>query len=266
MTDETYQERALERAVELVRDARYLVAMTGAGISVESGIPPFRGPGGLWTKYGEPPMNGYQQFQADPKTWWERRLSGADVRPESASFETAAPNPGHFALSQLERLGILKYVVTQNVDNLHQEAGSINVVHIHGNRTRLRCVRCSARFPRDEVRITYDTLPPRCPECGTGIIKGDGVMFGEPIPMDAMAICQDEAQKADTVLLIGTSGTVYPAAELPVMSKRRGAAIIEVNPYETAHTPLADLLLRGPSGVVLEELARRIAAAVGAPE
>lgn len=265
MADESYSERALERAVELVLSSHYLVAMTGAGISVESGIPPFRGPGGLWTKYGEPPMNGYQQFQADPKTWWERRLRGDDVRPEAAAFDTAQPNPGHYALATLERLGLLKYVVTQNVDNLHQEAGSVNVVHIHGNRTRLRCVRCSARFARDDARISYDPLPPHCPECGTGIIKGDGVMFGEPIPMDAMAICQDEALKADTVLLIGTSGTVYPAAELPVMSKRRGAAIIEVNPYDTSHTPLADLILRGPSGVVLEELARRVAA-VAAPE
>lgn len=266
MADETYQERALVRAVELVLEARYLVAMTGAGISVESGIPPFRGPGGLWTKYGEPPMNGYQQFQADPKTWWERRLRGDDVRPEAAAFDAAAPNPGHYALSQLERLGILRYVITQNVDNLHQEAGSVNVVHIHGNRTRLRCIRCSARFARDDARISYDPLPPLCPECGVGIIKGDGVMFGEPIPMDAMAICQDEALKADTVLLIGTSGTVYPAAELPVTSKRRGAAIIEVNPYDTALTPMADLVLRGPSGVVLEELARRVAATVATPE
>src|SRR5436305_7515350 len=98
-------------AAEMILEARYPIALTGAGISVESGIPPFRGPGGLWTKYGEPPMNGYQQFLADPKTWWERRLRGDDVRPESASFEIAAPNPGHLALADLERGGRLRYVI-----------------------------------------------------------------------------------------------------------------------------------------------------------
>ncbi|MCX6021058.1 MAG: Sir2 family NAD-dependent protein deacetylase [Chloroflexi bacterium] len=261
MSDQSYQEQSLRRAVEAVLASGALVAMTGAGISVESGIPPFRGPGGLWTKYGEPPMNGFQQFQADPKTWWERRLRGDDVRPEMAAFDTAAPNAGHYALAELERAGILKRIITQNVDNLHQDAGSVEVIHIHGNRTMLRCIRCSARFPRADGRITYHELPPRCPDCGTGIIKGDGVMFGEPIPPDALDACWVTAERADCVLLVGTSGTVYPAAELPLIAKRMGAMLIEVNPYETALTSKCDLALRGPSAEVLAELARRVAAA-----
>ncbi|MBI4499145.1 MAG: NAD-dependent protein deacylase [Chloroflexi bacterium] len=247
----------ISRVARTLLDAQYVLALTGAGISVESGIPPFRGPGGLWTKYGEPPMNGYQQFLADPKAWWERRLRGDDVRPETASFDTAQPNAGHYALADLERMDILKYLITQNVDNLHYEAGSQHVVEIHGNRTRMRCTGCLARWPRADFLVDPEQLPPRCPFCG-GVVKGDGVMFGEAIPSDALEICHRESLQADCVLIVGTSGTVYPAAEFPLMAQRRGATLIEVNPYETHLTRACDLVLRGPSGELLSQVVQHI--------
>ncbi len=248
-------DRMIEDASRMIAGSKHVVALTGAGISVESGIPPFRGPGGLWTKYGEPDNKGYQRFLQDPKAWWEARLRGEGVRPEMHSFDGAAPNPGHYALAELEAAGVLKYLITQNVDNLHYAAGNKNVAEIHGNRYKLRCISCIARFPQGSLPL--DDLPPRCPECG-GIVKTDGVAFGEPIPTDVLEICRREAMSSDCTVVIGTSAVVYPAAELPVMSKRRGAYLIEVNPYETDLSFMCDLSLQGASGEVLPTLVSRV--------
>ncbi|MBI2887006.1 MAG: NAD-dependent deacylase [Chloroflexi bacterium] len=252
-------EEPFEQAARAILDARYLVALTGAGISVESGIAPFRGPGGLWTKYGEPDMNGYQRFLADPKRWWEERLSGEDLRgrPELRGFENAQPNPGHLALAELERMGLLRYLITQNVDNLHYAAGNQRVAEIHGNRTKLRCIQCGARFPREE--FTLETLPPRCPAC-QGVVKSDTVMFGEPIPSDVLEVCRNEALQADCMLVVGTSAVVYPAAELPVITRMRGGTLIEVNPLESALTRECDIVVRGPSGELLPQLVEQVKA------
>ena len=244
----------IQQAAETIANSKYVTALTGAGISVESGIPPFRGPGGLWTKYGEPDNRGYQRFLEDPKGWWEARLRGDNVRPESGSFDTAAPNPGHYALVDLESIGVLKYIITQNVDSLHSVAGSMNVAEIHGNRYKLRCIECCARFPRGSLSL--DDLPPRCPECG-GIVKTDGVGFGEPIPRDVIDVCYREATRTDCMLILGTSGVVYPAAQLPIIAKQSGAIIIEVNPYDTELTPLCSLALRGQTGELLPMLSAK---------
>ncbi len=248
---------ALDQATRAIARSRYIIALTGAGVSVESGIAPFRGPGGLWTKYGEPDMRGYDRFLADPKAWWQARLSGEDTRnrPELRGFEDAQPNPSHYALAQLEQLGVLRHLVTQNVDNLHYAAGSVRVSEIHGNRTKLRCIGCGQRFPRED--FVLEVLPPRCPECG-GIVKTDTVMFGEPIPFDVLEVCRDEASRADCMIVAGTSAVVYPAAELPVMVKMRGGALIEVNPLESDLTPRCDIVLRGPSGEVLPRLVEKV--------
>ena len=165
----------IDQAAALVRKSRHVVAFSGAGLSVESGIPPYRGPGGLWTKHGEPPLLSYRQFAEDPKGWWESRLS-AETEPGNPVYEMklavdrAAPNLGHLALVDLERGGLLRCVITQNVDNLHLEAGSHELLEIHGNRTRLRCLQCGKRRPRDGFPLAE--LPPRCPECG-GVLKMD---------------------------------------------------------------------------------------------
>ena len=250
---------ALDQATRAIARSRYFIALTGAGVSVESGIAPFRGPGGLWTKYGEPDMRGYDRFLADPKAWWQARLSGEDTRsrPELRGFENAQPNPSHHALAELQHLGVLRHLVTQNVDNLHYAAGSVHVSEIHGNRTKLRCIGCGERFPREN--FVLEVLPPRCPECG-GIVKTDTVMFGEPIPFDVLEVCRDEASRADCMIVAGTSAVVYPAAELPVMVKMRGGALIEVNPLESDLSRQCDIVLRGPSGEVLPKLVERVKA------
>lgn len=246
----------IERAAELVAHARYVVALTGAGMSVESGIPPFRGPGGLWTKHGEPPMNGYRRFLANPAQAWRDRLSPSGPMRELWETLTAAqPNPGHHALAALEEAGILRCLITQNVDNLHRVAGSRSVAEIHGNYTLIRCTDCVARFAWEEISL--EELPPRCPHCN-GILKSDTVSFGEPIPTDVLQRCFDESEKCDCMLVAGTSATVYPAAQFPFDVRERGGGLIEINLYESELTPYCAISLRGPSASVLPELVARV--------
>ncbi len=253
-------DQQLERAAQVVAASSYLIALVGAGLSKESGIPTFRGGDGLWDKHGEPPMDGYQRFLADPAAWWAQRLADQDRMSEFArAIEEAQPNPGHLALAEMERLGYLKHIITQNIDNLHQQAGSTRITEIHGNRTKQRCVGCGRRWRREE--FVTDEVPPRCPDCH-GLVKGDTVMFGEPIPQDALESCFREAERADAVLLVGTSAVVYPAAEFPVIAYRRGAHLIEVNPQETPLSGVCSAVLRAPSGEALPQLVERVQALV----
>jgi len=241
-------------AAEIIRSSSYVIALTGAGISVESGIRPFRGPGGIWTENGEPPLDGYQHFMKNPKAHWEEIMKRAGSMSEFAkSLDEAVPNDAHYALAELEEMGILKYLITQNIDNLHNIAGSKKVAEIHGNSQKLRCIDCNKRFERDDPRITVDILPPTCPFCH-GIIKTDTVMFGEPIPRDVLMVCQGEASRADCIISVGTSAFVYPAAGYPLEVKHNGGSIIEINLYETELTPLCDVSLRGKAGEILPEL------------
>ncbi len=245
-------ESDIERAGRLMLASKHVVGLTGAGVSVESNIRPFRGPGGLWTEYGEPPMDGYQRFLANPKEDWEQRLSRGGYRRELyEALEVAKPNPAHYALAELEELGVLKYLITQNVDNLHRAAGSKEVAEIHGNFSKLRCIQCGSRYEREEISL--EALPPHCPRCN-GVIKSDGVMFGEPIPSDILRICEEETSKSDCMLLVGTSAFVYPAAGFPQEVKRRGGALIEVDPYETGITPFCDVSIRGKAGEMLPRI------------
>ena len=249
--DTGYQE-ALRQAATLLLAADYVVGMTGAGISVESGIPPFRGPGGLWTKYGEPPMNGYQRFLADPQKAWQERLAPTGASKEiQATIRQAQPNPGHKALVALENMGLLRYLITQNVDNLHRRAGSQQLAEIHGNSTLVRCIQCTSRWPLEEVSIEH--LPPSCTRCG-GMLKIDTVSFGEPIPPDVLEVCHRETQRCDCMLVAGTSATVYPAAWFPIQVQEKGGHLIEVNLCESDLTPLCTVSLRGKSGEILPQL------------
>ncbi len=249
-------EEAVDRAARAIVNARHVVALVGAGLSAESGVPTFRGPEGLWTKHGEPDLRDYERFAADPKTWWEQRISRASKYNELVqALEKAAPNAGHLALRDLEEAGYLKHIITQNIDNLHQEAGSRAISEIHGNRTKLRCIGCNQRWALDEFPI--DELPPHCPQCGD-IVKGDTVMFGEPIPRDVLDECIEQARRCDCMLLIGTSAVVYPAAGLPVDVKMSGGRLIEVNPNETPLTEISDIVLRAPAGQALPRVAERV--------
>ena len=253
---EPSQHEIIQEAARRLLSAKYVMALTGAGISVESGIPPFRGPGGLWTKYGEPPMNGYELFLQNPKKAWEERLSPSGPSKEIwQTLGTAEPNDGHTAFVDLENMGILRCLITQNVDNLHRRAGSRNVIEIHGNYTLVRCIECNSRFPGAEVPI--HTLPPECPTC-SGILKNDTVSFGEPIPHDALERCYKETQRCDCMIVAGTSATVYPAAAFPIALREKGGTLIEVNLYESELTPLCTLSVRGSSGSILRHLLEAI--------
>jgi NAD-dependent deacetylase len=250
-----HPDRAIEDAAQMVANATHLVAFVGAGLSVESGVPTFRGKDGLWTKIGEPDMNGYDRLLADPERWWQERNNRADEMKEFVqALDEAVPNDGHYALRVMEEAGFLKHIITQNIDNLHQVAGSEAITEIHGNRTKMRCIGCSQRW--DIYHFDIEGSPPRCPDCG-GIIKGDTVMFGEPIPRDALESCALEASQCDCMLLIGTSAVVYPAVSFPEEVKRHGGTLIEVNPNETPLSSYSDVIVRGASGEVLPDIVDR---------
>ena len=254
----------IEKAAALIARARYVVALAGAGLSAGSGIPTYRGAGGLWTQHGTPPLLSYQEFALDPAAWWRRRLA-AEVDPSHPVYrmkqavDQAVPNAGHLALAELERRGILRCVITQNVDDLQNVAGSRAVLEIHGNRNRLRCLECGLRFHRGDFeaqlsnRSNLANGPPLCGECG-GVLKLDTVMFGEPIPQDTLQACREAVERCDCMLLVGTSGTVNPAARLPLAAQERGAALIEINPEATALTPWCDIVLKGPADELLPRL------------
>lgn len=262
----TYAMQDVELASDILVKSSYVTAFVGAGLSAESGVSTFRGAGGLWTKVGEPSPLGYKEFKRDPVAWWQMRFQAEhETEGPRAQFrmelEEAQPNPGHYALAALEHMGVLKYVITQNVDNLHFEAGSCSVAEIHGNRTKIRCIDCNFRLPRDDFLVFPDELPPRCPEC-RGIVKGDGVMFGEPIPTDVLEVCYKQTSMSDCMIVVGTSATVFPAASFPSAVWQDGGHLIEINPFETPLTHYSKVVLRGQSGEILplltEEVGRRL--------
>ena len=250
----------IRRAADILIEAGHAIALTGAGLSVESGIPSFRGPGGLWTRYGQPSNLSYPVFSRDPQAWWESRLRD-EVSPGNPTYDLkdavdrAVPNAGHVALADLESDGVLKAVITQNVDGLHSRAGSRAVLEIHGNRNYLRCIGCGKRQPREGYLIS--DLPPTCGDCG-GVIKLDTVMFGEPIPASTLAACVEEVRRCDAMLLVGTSGAVNPAAQFPLVAREGGAQIIEVNPMPTELTGASHVVITGAAGDVLPALVRAI--------
>ena len=260
MADPANLDIELERAADLLAGSTHNVVLTGAGISKESGIPTFRGPDGLWTKLGEPAMDGYQKFMQDPGGWWEERIAqDAEPDPDMDDFrvklEAAQPNDGHRALAELERIGVVQHVITQNVDDLHRQGGTQSLTEIHGNTNWMRCMACHSRWPAAEVTIDPENLPPRCsqPSC-SGVVKSDGVMFGEPIPPYALQRSQLESLQCDLFMIIGTTAQVYPAAEFPQIAVRRGVPLIEIDPDPTALTAIATVILRGPAGELLPRL------------
>ena len=248
------QQGAIDAIAAIMRSANYVVAMTGAGMSVESGIPPFRGADGLWTKYGTPSMDGFSQFREDPTGWWNRRINekiDAHILELRDALTNAKPHAGHFALAGMEQAGVLNSVVTQNIDGLDEKAGLVNLIEIHGNRQKLRCLDCGRRESLGDIVPLF--APDPCTECG-GLIKFDTVMFGEPIPDDVMAAARAEIDRADCVLAIGTSATVRPASGLLWIAEASGANIIEINPGKTKITPLCEVSLRATAGRALPAL------------
>ncbi len=223
-----------------------IALLTGAGISAESGVPTFRGPGGLWKSFRPEDLATPQAFQKDPALVWEWYLWRRSI------IAKAEPNAGHIALVDLEkRYGDDFLLITQNVDGLHQKAGSKRLLELHGNIWRVRCLSCGVVYY--DYSTSQPQLPPTCRECG-GLVRPDVVWFGEALPEDALLTAYQWAKSCQVFVSIGTSAVVYPAAELPHVAKRHGAKLIEINPEETPISSLADVIIREPASTGIKKL------------
>jgi NAD-dependent deacetylase len=236
----------IRRAINQLKSSRNVAALTGAGISIESGIPPFRGKGGLWERFDPMEIAHIDAFLADPARVW-RVL----VKELKDIIDRAKPNDGHKGLARLEAMGILKTVITQNIDGLHQMAGNTDVIEFHGSFAWQRCMQCDKRVRT--CTVDASVLPPRCP-CG-GILRPDAVLFGEMIPPVALWRSQEIAARCDVMLVIGTSAIVQPAASMPIIAKQSGAVVIEINPEPTPLTGMiSNYLIRGKAGEVMNAI------------
>ncbi len=255
-----------QKAAKLISESRHITTFTGAGISAESGIPTFRDPGGIW-----------DQFDPDEVGTSGGLIATLTRKPELIRnfllqtveiFEQAKPNPGHIGIKELEDLGLVKIVVTQNIDNLHQEAGSSNVIELHGNLFRARCLNCGRKQQLNKKELLARTrqvlesqenldplklleLLPRCPHCGS-YSRPDVVMFGEPVQQLPEAF--QSAGSCDLMLVIGTSGVVYPAAALPYQAFENRAKIIEINPTGNYYSSISEIYIPAPAGEAMPKL------------
>jgi NAD-dependent deacetylase len=229
------------------------VVLTGAGISAESGIPTFRGEGGLWTQYDPVKVATIDNFMADPGAYW------AVARERGPAVLAAKPNAGHLALTGLQKAGHIIAVITQNTDGLHQDAGAENVIELHGSGRTVECLDCGTRESRADVqqRLVFQ-LPPRCRICGGAFLKPTAVFFGEPMPEGAVAEAQRLASEADVMLVVGSSLVVFPAAQIPLFAVNARAPLVIVNAEPTPLDRLAEVVIRGRAGEVLPELAYRV--------
>jgi len=221
-----------------------MAVLTGAGVSAESGVPTFRGPNGLWKQHRPEDLATPGAFARDPKLVWEwydwRRGKIAEIQP----------NPGHYALAEIEKRMSRFTLITQNVDGLHERAGSRNVLRVHGSIWTVRCLACGAEH--DDHRTPLPQIPPTC-ECG-GMLRPGVVWFGEPLPSNVWREAEAAARSADLFLVIGTSAVVYPAAGLAQIAKSSGARVVEINIAETVLSKGIDEFLQGPSGELLPRL------------
>lgn len=236
--------QVLARAAGIIAAAHNVAALTGAGVSAESGVPTFRGSGGLWKNLRAEDVATPQAFQHDPRLVWEFYNYRRDL------LTTVEPNPAHRALAEFESMRPGFTLITQNVDRLHQRAGSRRVLELHGNIWEVRCTRCGQTFDK-----TGEKLPelPRCGECD-GLLRPCVVWFGESLPMDVWTDAERCVAECDCLLVIGTSAHVHPAASLAWTAARAGASVIEINLEPTPAQDITTLGLYGPAGVILPEL------------
>ena len=242
---------ALQQAKELVARSACGAAFTGAGVSTASGIPDFRSPGGTWSRYKPVP---FPEFVADPEA---RRQYWLYKKETYADFAAARPNPAHIALARMERAGWLRAVITQNIDGLHQEAGSECVLELHGTNRRVACLRCQASFPAAEIqaRLVGGCESPECVHCG-GILKAATVSFGQALPADVLTSAFHIASAVDLLLVVGSSLVVHPAAGIPIAAARAGVPLVIVNREPTPLDHLAAVVLRAPIEEVVPALER----------
>lgn len=234
-------ENLYKKVAETMINLKQCVALTGAGISEESGIPTFRDKGGLWEKYDPMVYASIDVFMKDPSKYWSLR----DLFIKN--YDDYKPNKAHYALKDLEEMGILRCVITQNIDGLHIKAGNKNVIEIHGSIREIFCLKCNKKYEPPNIP---DGIPPYC-SCG-GVLKPNTVLFGEELPPEAIMKAKHESMTCKIMLLIGTSAIVYPAASLPHLAQQNGALIVEIN-IERAF-PNADYYIEGKAGVVLPKI------------
>ena len=239
---------SIEKAAELIRNAKYAIAFTGAGISVESGIPPFRGDGGVWNSH-HPIYLEIDFFRKKPLQSW--------IKIKEIFYDNlgdAEPNIAHKVLAKMEKRSFIESIITQNIDHLHQKAGSKYVYELHGNYKQLVCIECGSEYDISFADLNY--LPPTCYVC-KGILKPDIVFFNEPIPQFAKKRSFEEVNKTDLMLMIGTDAGVLPAADFPVLAKKNGARIIEINIKKSQLTDtISDIFIEGKATDILDKIGK----------
>jgi NAD-dependent deacetylase len=239
---------AIKKAAQAISHSTKTIALTGAGISVESGIPDFRSSGGLWERFNPIEYGTIAAFQTSPEKVWQM------LQEVSCLLARARPNPAHTGLGRLQEMGLLQAIITQNVDSLHREGGATRVIEYHGNAKTLSCLWCEQRYNSDELGAQ---IPPRC-SCGK-ILKPDVVFFGEPIPIRALEESYRLASSCKTLLIVGTSGEIAPANTIPETAKRAGATVIEINVEPTILTEhVTDIFLQGKASEMVTELVGEI--------
>ncbi len=235
--------------IEAIRQAERVTVLTGAGVSAESGVPTFRGKEGLWKKYSPQELATPQAFAQDPRLVWEwydwRRGLIAPLKPNAA----------HKFIATLEERYPHFLLITQNIDGLHQKAGSKKLVELHGNIWKVRCTKEGT--VEEDKRVPLPQIPPLCSRCGA-LLRPHVVWFGEPLPTDALHQAMEAAENCDLFLVVGTSAVVYPAASLPQIAQSHGAQVVEINPEETPITPIAHWSLRGKAGEICQRLAQAL--------
>ncbi len=239
----------IEQAKQAVATAQKIVVFTGAGISAESGIPTFRGHGGLWKEYDPNIYADINYFRQDPTYYWS---FFRDVRVQG--LVNSKPNAAHKSIAELERRGKLITVITQNIDGLHQSAGSKDVIELHGNTKLIGCQECEADYIFEDIRQQIEEqMPPRCEKCN-GVLKPRVVFFGEALPDGAMEAAAQHTAECDLFIVVGSTLAVYPAASLPLVAKRNQTALIIINLGETAMDEIADIRIDAKAGEVLSEI------------
>jgi len=243
----------IAKVVRYFSESKRALAFTGAGISTESGIPDFRSPGGVWTRY-QPVL--FQEFLASEEArrrYWQMRREGY------YEMKNAKPNEGHLALARLEAAGRIIAVITQNIDGLHQDAGSRRILELHGTSRYCICLKCGERFGTDDIqeRLESGLEVPLCDKCG-GFIKSATISFGQALPVDVLTEAFDLCMATDMMLAIGSSLVVEPAASLPLQAKQSGARLVIINRDETPLDSMADVVIRSPIGLSLMEITKQL--------
>jgi len=246
--------KIISKAAELVQSASAIVAFTGAGISTPSGIPDFRSDkSGLWEKHDPMAVASIYGFRQNPQGFFDW------VRPLAEKTVQAKPNPAHLALVELERMGKLDSIITQNIDMLHSRAGNTNVYELHGHMREATCIHCFTKYEGEQVLA--DVLAtgnvPKCSKCG-GVIKPDVILFGEQLPYKQVQLSKNAARKCDLMIVIGSSLEVYPASELPVLAHRNNAKVIIINLEPTPLDKLADVIIRDNVADVLPAIVEQL--------